>query len=304
VSSVLQERLDPRHVLTLVFLAVLVVASYVLVVHYYNAEGGVRVQGGLPEQMNAPLLVTVEPLSIDAVKDTATIRLTFDSPDGSLLDANGRLAQGLRASIASSDGAQEVLFPAGSAIGRAEVEIGTNGEIAAYPFDVHEGFTGIVMDTFEKGPGGVENSTGAIPLGARALGGINGWDTNVSLPGSVSDSVLITWNFDRAFSNELFSLLLLALGTVLSILALIVAIRVFTRRQHFDVPLLAWTATLLFALPVLRTYMPGAPPLGAAIDIYVYFWVIVIAVIAASLTAVSVITHRKVSPTPETSHAP
>ena len=56
-----------------------------------------------------------------------------------------------------------------------------------------------------------------------------------------------------------------------------------TRRRAAEVGLLSWTAALLFALPLLRTYMPNSPPIGASIDVYVYLWVMVAAVAAAVL---------------------
>jgi hypothetical protein len=62
---------------------------------------------------------------------------------------------------------------------------------------------------------------------------------------------------------------------------------VITNRRRIEVALLAWTASLLFALPLLRTYLPNAPPIGAAIDIYVYLWVMVLAVIAAVLVVIA-----------------
>ena len=50
---------------------------------------------------------------------------------------------------------------------------------------------------------------------------------------------------------------------------------------------MSWTAALLFALPALRTFMPNSPPIGAAIDIYVYLWVMAGAIAAAVIMIVS-----------------
>ena len=47
-----------------------------------------------------------------------------------------------------------------------------------------------------------------------------------------------------------------------------------------EAALLGWSAALLFALPLLRTYLPNSPPIGAAIDVFIYLWVIVAAVLA------------------------
>ncbi len=56
-----------------------------------------------------------------------------------------------------------------------------------------------------------------------------------------------------------------------------------TRRRTVEATLLSWSAALLFALPALRHFMPQEPPIGAAIDIYVFLWVMVAAVGAAVL---------------------
>ena len=46
-------------------------------------------------------------------------------------------------------------------------------------------------------------------------------------------------------------------------------------------------STQVFALPLLRNYFPNGPPVGASIDIFVYLWVIVMAVIAATLNVIA-----------------
>ena len=45
-------------------------------------------------------------------------------------------------------------------------------------------------------------------------------------------------------------------------------------------------STQVFALPLLRNYFPNGPPVGASIDIFVYLWVIVMAVITARLNVI------------------
>ena len=52
-------------------------------------------------------------------------------------------------------------------------------------------------------------------------------------------------------------------------------------------------AALLFALPLLRNYLPNAPPVGASIDIYVYLWVIVAAVTGLVMLVVAWIRQKR-----------
>jgi hypothetical protein len=80
---------------------------------------------------------------------------------------------------------------------------------------------------------------------------------------------------------------MISLGLILAALSLFVGILVATNRRKMEVALLPWTAGLLFALPLLRSYLPNSPPIGASIDIYVYLWVIAMAVTAAVLVIFS-----------------
>ena len=57
--------------------------------------------------------------------------------------------------------------------------------------------------------------------------------------------------------------------------------------------MLSWAAALLFALPLLRNYLPNAPPVGASIDIYVYLWVIVAAVTGLVMLVVAWIRQKR-----------
>ncbi len=297
-------KVHPRIGAVLVVILVVFAVVYVLVVRYYNAEGGITIKGGVTETFNADLIVNIEPLSVDAVNDSATLRLTFTSPSGSLLDADGRLTRGVRASISTSDGPDEFIFPAGTVFGRADVEVGMNGEIANYPFDEHDALVGISIERFERNENGERIFDGGEPFGLTASGGVNGWDTAVTLPATKSDGALFAVNFDRAFSNQLFAIVLIVLGSVLSLLALILGVRVFTGRQKLETVLLAWTASLLFALPLLRSYLPNSPPIGAAIDIYIYLWVIIMAMLAAVLIILSTMMQRSTKSEGDGIHAP
>ena len=85
----------------------------------------------------------------------------------------------------------------------------------------------------------------------------------------------------------MFALLILGMVAVLAVFALCVSLLVVTNRRRVEGALLGWTASLLFALPLLRTYMPNSPPVGAAIDAYLYLWVIVAAVAACVIVVVA-----------------
>ena len=275
-----------RGLITIAILLPIVAIAYTFVVQNYSIEGGSRVQGGLRGE--APgIVVDIEPVAVETSSSSTTLRLTFSARGDQVVDANDRLLNDTRLTITTSDGTEEVKYIAGDSLGRYEIEMGTSGDVASYPFDVHEGFFAMSADTFSRGSGGVIESTGSIPIGLVGTGGVNGWNTDMQLPPSMGSQVFGVLTFTRVFSTKIFALLLILMAAALAILAFFAAALVITNRRNIEVALLAWTASLLFALPLLRTYLPNAPPIGAAIDIYVYLWVMVLAVIAAVLVVLA-----------------
>ena len=81
--------------------------------------------------------------------------------------------------------------------------------------------------------------------------------------------------------------MLLVLAVMLAAATVMVAFLVASQRRRAEIGLMSWTAALLFALPALRTFMPNSPPIGAAIDMYVYLWVMAGAIAAAIIMIVS-----------------
>lgn len=259
---------------------VLLAIAYTYVITNYNAEGGSRVTGGLGPTSTPGLMVTMQPTTIDATKDVATLQYTFVMTGDQYVDAQQHLKENLRIFIESASGTQEVKYQAGDAVGRIDGTIPIDGEIAQYPLDSYAATTLISADTYTVGTDGSMASSGPVRVGLQGTGGINGWDTLMTLPVSMSDVALASLTFTRAFSTQAFALVMLAMVSVLAAFALVVSLLVLTRRRRVEVALLGWTAALLFALPLLRTYLPNSPPVGAAIDVFIYLWVILAAALA------------------------
>lgn len=255
----------------------------------YDAEGGVTTIGGLGATADEGVIVTVDPVSVDPLAGTAVFHLAFDAQGSQYLDENARLVQGTRITVTSGSGIQEVRFPAGAAAKAMDTTIAIDGEFAQYPFDEHSGSFFVDIDTYET-QGGAIVSTGEVPVGLQATSaGVNGWDTTLELPttfGTGLESAAIV-TFQRAFSTQVFAFVLIALAAILGVLTLSVALLVFTTRRRVEVTFLPWTAGVLFALPLLRNYLPNSPPIGAAIDIYVYLWTIVASVVALVLVVIA-----------------
>ncbi len=260
-----------------------IVVLYALVVQFYNAEGGNVAVSELANTKTSGIIATIDPVDVNAEKDRVTLNISLGAQGPSILDTNGKLVNATRVLISSSLGTQEVKYAAGEPLGRFESLIGVDGEQALYPFDTHLGVFQISAETYKPdGAGGIE-TLGFTKVGLQPGGGVSGWDTVNAFPEEMLEQSGAEITFTRSFSTKVFAVLMLFLVALLSGTTLIVSALVYTNRRKAEVALMAWAAGVLFALPLLRNYLPYGPPVGAAIDIYIYLWAIVAAVSAVTL---------------------
>jgi uncharacterized membrane protein len=271
--------------------AVIVIAIYYLVVTFYSSEGGSQFSTNGSQDLDG-ITLALEPVSLQPDQGLSTFRVSLTSEDPAISDGSNRAVDNIRLTVSGPDGSQEVRFPQGAAFGRAELVLGISGELAQYPFDNYIAAYFFSADFYDRGTGGVNESRADIPISVVAQGAINGWDSQVSVSYLASSFTAVGVNFDRAFSTKLFALVLIGLALIMSIIALVISLLVFSNRRKTEAALLAWTGSLLFALPILRTYLPGAPPIGAAIDIYIFLWSIVMSFLAVFFVAASWVGQR------------
>ncbi len=258
----------------------------------YDAEGGSRTAAALGPSADSGLILTLDPVSVDATRNTAVLHVNVGG-QGAVLNSDARLAQNTRIMVSSASGIIEQRLLAGTAPGQFDITVGMDGEEARYPFDAHEAMLLITADSFTKNADGTFTSTGPIEVGVQGGGGVNGWDTTYSLATAMVDTSVASIAFQRAFSTQAFALLILLLAGLLAAFALTIGVLVVTRRRKVEAALLSWTAALLFALPLLRNYLPNGPPVGASFDIFYYLWVIVVTVVANALVIIGWVSQRR-----------
>lgn len=264
----------------------------VVILVNYNAEGGIRVSGQDDGMGQDGVSVSLQASGLDPRTNTATVELIFEGSGTTDFDENGRALSNVRITVNTPDGSQEIKVPAGNALGRAVTSFAVQGQEADYPFDSYDAWVFISADTYDKQPDGSLESVKQLMVGLDARGGIDGWNTTVDITQFPAEVAMAGLHYDRAFSTRLFAILLLILMASLSFAALWVALLVITNRRVTEVALLGWTASLLFALPLLRNSMPNGPPVGANMDILVFFWVLATAVVSALLTVVAYVRQR------------
>lgn len=284
-------KLSKRGWSLLALTAIAVAAIYTLVVAFYSAEGGSTFMPS-EDSPASGITATFEPISINPDLAVSSFRIALSSADDAIEDGNGRAADNIRLTVSGPDGSQEIRVPQGSALGSSELSLGISGELAEYPFDYYQGAYFVSADFYDREAGGINQSREAIPVTVEAKGAINGWDSVISVENTAAPAALVGVEFERAFSTKLFAIVLISLAFIIALLALIISLLVFSNRRKIEVALLAWTGSLLFALPILRTYLPGAPPIGAAIDIYVFLWAVVMAFLSVFFVAGSWVTQK------------
>ncbi len=294
-------QLSKRGWILLGITALIVIFIYWLVVAFYSSEGRSSFEIASSTDSGG-ININFEPIGVSPDTNNASFRMVMSSSDVGISDPDGRAVNNIRVTVSGPDGSQEIRIPEGTAFGRAEVVLGVSGELAQYPFDSYSGTYFVNADFYDRQTGGVEETKGAIPIEITSVGAINGWDSalNVStilnsatrITPELSSGVILVAEFSRAFSTKLFALVLLALAATVSLFALFISTLVLSNRRKVETALLAWTGSLLFALPILRSYFPGAPPIGAAVDIYVFLWAIVMAFIAVFFVAIAWVGQR------------
>lgn len=274
----------------LVVTGVLFVVAFFLVVRFYDAEGGSTTTGASTVVDGVDgVVVTVEPILVDANVNEARVHLRFAAQGPNLVDTqDGRLTQNVRVTITDPSGVTEYKFPSGTLAGQRDQVIGLDGDSSQYPFDLHESALLFTAETYTKNADGSLTSVDSFPVQLEGQGGVNGWNAQISLSPSVDVSLpsLASLTFTRAFSTQVFALLIIAIAGVLALMTLVTAALVQANRRPAEAALLSWTAALLFALPALRNYLPNGPPFGASIDMYAYLWFMLAAGVASVLVVV------------------
>lgn len=248
---------------------------------------GTSVEMGNPYAAPADGLgISFEPIDLLPATNVLGARLHF-TPYGSLANPDGSLSKDVEVVVDGDAGVDAVVLRKGLHPKSAEMTLGTSGDFSKYPVDDYASSVEVSAAIITLGQAGEVLSRDVVPVAVGVSGGLGGWEMDSTIETAEPASVAVMdLDFKRETDSLIFTMFLLVLMAVLTLMALIVALMTFTHRRRIEVDLLGWFAGLLFALPFLRTTDPGAPPIGAAIDIYVFLWLILTAMVAAILVTI------------------
>ncbi|KAJ3106969.1 hypothetical protein HDU97_005250 [Phlyctochytrium planicorne] len=105
------------------------------------------------------------------------------------------------------------------------------------------------------------------------------------------DGTIVSVQIDvrRSFVTRLFSLFVMAVMWLLSVVTLGLALTPWMVWKKVEPPAIGFGLALLFALPAIRNAQPGIPPIGCTSDVVSFFWSMMLAASAASIMMLSYI---------------
>ncbi|KAJ3358671.1 hypothetical protein GGF32_010096 [Allomyces javanicus] len=163
----------------------------------------------------------------------------------------------------------------------------SRSSIRGYPFDTHTGFFDFSARVLPL-PSSNITTRAVLPVHLTV-------DTRASgfkfvpgfprvLPGTTNGGPLfveVEFSLQRSNITVGFSLFIIALNWILSLIMGHLALQVLVENRAVPAGLLTPPISLLFALPSLRNVQPAAPPVGATNDVVGFFWNMVIVALSA-----------------------
>ena len=264
--------------------AVLMTAGigYVILVQYFHAsEPPVEQQFGATDPGKASVEIYVEPVGIDALNKSMQVRLsvpTSRAPRGEQVapDRDRVLL------ITYDKMVQELKISANEPVPTVTIALDLNGgSVADYPLDTYRADLRLLC--LSRGPSS-SGEAKSLPVAVTVWEAVLGYHLHASQPPSGNpDEVRLVFDFHRSGGFSLFALAAYGAMAVLGCCALAIGVLTFAGVRRPDPPLTGALGAIVFALPALRNGLPGAPPLGVRLDMFVFLWTELAAVIALGL---------------------
>jgi hypothetical protein len=301
-------RRSPRRVWTVTIGVVIVI--YLLSILAFAQSGRTNSESAAVD-VDDGVNISIGLIGITTGKSEMTLR-TIGLPSGEYYDQESNTwAKSVR--ITTPLGVRSLArdIPAGSPIGGTEdITFLIDGDPLVYPFDSY--YFGLASDgdqdlgidpitapapLIEIQQIGADGSLGdPVPIGFDDPDGLQGWSERWVLESGSPGTLSAYLSVKRSGGVLAFVLVVLALMLLVACLASVVARSVALKRRPIEATMAGWFAALLFALIPLRTNLPDAPPIGAWMDVLVFYWVEIALMLSMSVFIVSWLRFRKPPP--------
>ncbi|HPY25508.1 MAG TPA: DUF4436 family protein [Mycobacterium sp.] len=254
--------------------------------------------------------IELDVLGIDPVSRQISVRAMLD-PQGRYFDAEeAAFATSLRVTTRFAlREAADFTVDAGQPIGGSfDFDVPVYGNVQNYPFDRYDFSNEDPQKVGKIIPAPLikidevldDGRTAPVPVGVSEVdpGAEPGWTEHwrMTAEGSTLNVELV---MERSGAVLAAVAIIVFLVLCLAALSGLVAWAVATKRRPIEPTFASWFAAMLFALIPLQGFLPGAPPVGAWIDVTVFFWV---EIILMGGLAVFIISWFKYREPPDHSH--
>ncbi|HEY9345441.1 MAG TPA: DUF4436 family protein [Inquilinus sp.] len=229
---------------------------------------------------DARVRLYVQPIEVDPVNDSLRMRISV-TPDPSLAAAMTATADhDFLIKIRRGKQVEHVQIGAGQPLPEITFDFDLeDGNVRDYPLDRY--VSAMTLAASEPS----QDGTGAsLPIRVTVWEGLLGYTVKAQQATAQNAGDLeLQFEVRRTGPVSFFSIAIYGAMTVMALCALVIGALVFVGTRRIEVTLVGALGAVIFALPALRMALPGAPPLGVRLDVLVFFWAELGAVIALCL---------------------
>lgn len=228
----------------------------------------------------AHVRVYVQPITIDPVNDAMQMRISV-APQNAGKGESAAPDQNFVLIVRHGLETEKIQMSPDQARPEATFALDlSDGSVNEYPLDHFR--AEIALSCFEAG------SNTALPILVTSWERIVGYTVRATpIKTSQANEVWLGLDVRRTGATKFFGVAAYGAMAVMAFSALTIGTLVFVGFRKIEVTLVGAVGAIVFALPVLRNALPGAPPLGVSADILVFFWAELTAVIALGLFVIA-----------------
>jgi hypothetical protein len=264
-------------------ITILLIVGYISLLRYFHvSEMPVERDLGAKSTVGPIPQIYIEPISIDALNDAMQMRVSF-APRGILYgEGLAPTERRLRLLITHDKAVEEIKVEGNTRPPTVSFGIDLKeGSVADYPLDSYR--ADLRIQLLEDAIPAVDE---AKPLTAKLTvweGALGFHLRSAEYTGSGSGEIGLSIAIRRGGAFILFAFAAYGAMVVLGCCALAIGLITFIDARRAEATLVGAIAAIVFAMPVLRNALPGAPPLGVRADMFVFLWTEVAAVIGLAL---------------------
>jgi ABC-type glycerol-3-phosphate transport system permease component len=274
-----------RRILVLAVIILLFLSAYLTgVVTYISTDDSTFLYQD-PAVVPDNIEVSVQLVSVDAVKREVTARIDFTINGNLTSDQGFSVNQNLKLLVNNASGQKdnnqrEFLLEKGKLVPAVDITLAlTSGDIRNYPFDSYK--MDLVLILIKVPEDNKEQNilqAETVPMGLDIFTNIPNFRLKVTESKEMDEGFyVINHSVERTFPVQFFFIFVMSIFTVVSVTSFLVALLIALRIYRLDTignDIFSFLAALLFAFPALRLALPDTPPIGSLADFLVFFWAV------------------------------